>query len=140
MGTAATHQPVERGTNEVGRIETAVCCALVLSVSLLSACGTSTPTSVDPTQATQSTCQRVNAALSDGPDPRADPVGYALSQVAPLRNVAQTASDPALRQAIDRLVTDFGAQYRDGGTDSSVDKPVTSALAQVQSLCPAGRS
>jgi hypothetical protein len=114
-----------------------VCCAVVLSVSLASACGTSTSTSDPSTQAGGSNCRQVNAALSDGPDPQADPVGYALAQVAPLRRLAPTTSDPTLRQAMDRLVTDFEAQYRDNGTETGVNKAVNRALAQVQSLCPA---
>jgi len=124
----------------VGRVESAVCCAVVLSGGLLGACGMSTPASGAPAQGAQSTCQQVSAALSDGPDPQADPVGYALAQLAPLRRVAPTTSDPALKQAIDRLVTDFQAQYRDRGTDPNANKAATNALARVESLCPAGPS
>src|ERR1700733_15082867 len=47
------------------------------------------------------TCQQVTAALSDGPDPGADPVGYAEAQILPLRQIR--TSDPTLKAAISRL-------------------------------------
>jgi hypothetical protein len=100
----------------------------------------STPSSDTSAQEVRSACQQVNAALSDGPDPQADPVGYALAQVVPLRRVAPTTSDPTLRQAIDRLLADFEAQYRDTAKVASVNKAADTALARVRSLCPAAPS
>ena len=42
--------------------------------------------------ATQDTCQRVSAVLSNGPDPDADPVGYAEAQVLPLRQTTEAVA------------------------------------------------
>ena len=42
--------------------------------------------------APQSLCQQLNAVFSDGPDPDADPVGYALSQIKPLQAIHSSDS------------------------------------------------
>jgi hypothetical protein len=39
-----------------------------------------------------STCHRISDVLSDGPDPSVDPVGYALAQVLPLREIKTSVS------------------------------------------------
>ncbi len=40
-----------------------------------------------PARRSKQTCKQVEAVLSDGPDPEADPVGYAQAQILPLREI-----------------------------------------------------
>src|ERR1700722_20948123 len=98
----------------------------------LTACG-SGPSS----QATQPTCQSVAAVLSNGPDPDADPVGYAEAQVIPLRQIH--TSDPALQSAIDNLSSAYERFYETKGSVAS-GKAVTAASAQVNAICPGATS
>jgi hypothetical protein len=118
---------------------------LVLTVSLLvSACGSSagsgtTSSNVTPPSAASiaAACQRVSAALSDGPDPDADPVGYAEAQVLPLRQI--TTSDASLRRAIDRLAGAYETFFKDNGTKTA-GAAVTAAGEQVDKICPGATS
>src|SRR5580698_6967227 len=56
----------------------------VLIALMLSACGSSSPASSSSLSAKQQGCTAVSDVLADGPDPDADPVGYAEAQVLPL--------------------------------------------------------
>ncbi|MGD0882650.1 MAG: hypothetical protein ABSB09_13880 [Acidimicrobiales bacterium] len=109
--------------------------ALALSAGMLAACGSSTPSTSASDQARQGTCKKVEATLSDGPDPRADPVGYALAQIGPLQSVASTATG-TLRGAIDHLVAAFQLEYHDNARNAVVNDAVQRALAEVNGLCP----
>src|SRR5262249_62202364 len=64
--------------------------------------------------AAESACQQVGDALSDGPDPDADPVGYAEAQIQPLRQIH--AASPALAQAITTLAGAYSSYYAANGT------------------------
>ena len=77
--------------------------------------------------------------LSDGPDPGADPVGYAQAQVLPLRQL--TISDAALRADVLALAD----AYQAFSTASSAGRAaaaagVTKAENAVNSLCPGAAS
>jgi nitrogenase subunit NifH len=79
------------------------------------------------------TCQRVSDILSDGPDPDADPVGYALAQVLPLRAVKTT--DKALHTDIDNLASAYETVYKTNdkkGTETAVNK----AGKKLDGICP----
>ena len=79
------------------------------------------------------TCTRIADVLSDGPDPAVDPVGYALAQVLPLREVATT--DRVLKKDIDLLAAAFEVVYKTNdkkGTEAAVDK----AGKRIDSICP----
>src|ERR1700735_4274208 len=65
---------------------------------LLTACGSSGSSSAT---AAKTACQQVSAALSDGPDPGTDPVGYAQAQVLPLQQIH--TSDQSLQEAVGAL-------------------------------------
>jgi predicted component of type VI protein secretion system len=109
----------------------AVTMAMAL-VMLLGACGSSKPAR-SSAQVEKQTCEQVEAALADGPDPEADPVGHAQAQILPLREIH--TSDGALHQAIDTLA----AAYRSfSSTDgSSVAKSTVSAASKtIERLCP----
>jgi predicted Zn-dependent protease len=99
----------------------------------LAACGSSGPS----TQQVQATCQSVSAVLSDGPDPGADPVGYALAQVDPLRQIH--TSDSSLQQAIDDLANAYESVYTSDNSKSA-QTAVTKASNQVDAICPGATS
>jgi len=106
---------------------------LALSAGLLAACGSS-PSHPTASPAAKSACQQVSAALADGPDPDADPVGYALAQVRPL-GALKVSSDVTLQQAIDRLASAYQTFYDDNGTKAA-EQTVNTASKTVNDLCP----
>src|SRR5271156_6493265 len=69
---------------------------IVTSGTAISACGSSSASSAPP-----ATCQQVSAVLANGPDPDADPVGYAQAQILPLRQVH--SSDDQLTRSLSDL-------------------------------------
>ena len=105
--------------------------AVALGAGLLGACGSSATAAAPPA------CQKVSAALSDGPDPDADPVGYAQAQILPLRQIH--TSDHTLQMAIDRLSTAYQAFVTAGG-DRGAKKGVTAAASAVDAICPGATS
>src|ERR1700733_6931467 len=88
-------------------------------------------------KAPASVCQQLNAVFSDGPDPDADPVGYALSQILPLRNLH--LADTALMATVSKLVTDDEDLVKANGADNTLaaaaiktdDKAINSACPGV---------
>jgi len=109
-------------------------------LALVSACGSpaATGTSTASLTSIQAGCQQVAAVLSDGPDPDADPVGYAEAQVLPLRQV-QT-SDKALQAAISNLAAAYQGFYHADGQGNAVKAAVTGADKKINSLCPGAAS
>jgi hypothetical protein len=108
----------------------------------LSACGSSAhPAAEHPAAAqsatVQSTCQLVSAVLSDGPDPGADPVGYAESQFGPLRQIH--TEDTALQDAIGQLATAYQEYFSTNGTNSAKEA-VAVASSKINSFCPGAAS
>jgi hypothetical protein len=97
---------------------------------LAGACSSTTSTAG---QAVSVQCQHVSAVLSDGPDPTADPVGYAEAQVLPLTQVHLT--DPALRTAADRLDAAFRAVYGTNGSTAATAQE-TRAASAMNAICP----
>lgn len=78
--------------------------SLALAVPRLEACNSSpSGRASGVAQAGAAFSQKVTGLPADGPDPDADPVGYALSQIAPLDQIH--ASDPALQQRLSNLDT-----------------------------------
>jgi len=112
-----------------------VCCALVAAAVLLGACGSSGSTQA--TGAAKSTCEQVNAVLGNGPDPGADPVGYAEAQILPLRQIK--TSDKDLKRAIDDLASAYQQFLRTNG-GSAATHAVRRAAANVNAICPGAAS
>jgi hypothetical protein len=107
---------------------------LALAV-LLSGCGGSS----GPSQAaTKATCQKVAAALSEGPDPDADPVGYAEAQILPLRQIH--APDTELRHAIGRLADAYASFFASDGKSASAISAVAAAAKKIDAICPGAAS
>ena len=74
----------------ITRVAGGVAVAALLATGL-TACGSSGPAATAGAASTARTgtarardCERVGVVLADGPDPGADPVGYAESQILPL--------------------------------------------------------
>jgi len=109
--------------------------ATTLCAGLLSACGSSGPPQSSP--AVKGTCEQVSAVLSDGPDPGADPVGYAQAQVLPLRQIH--TSDTNLKGAIDDLASAYEQFSRTNGTKAT-KRAVTLASDKVDAICPGAAS
>jgi hypothetical protein len=97
-------------------------------------CGSSTSGS---TPSIASTCQAVSAVLSDGPDPSADPVGFAEAQVLPLRHIQTPDRD--LQRAIGDLASAYLQYYTTGG-NSAARQAVSQASKDVDAICPGATS
>ncbi len=103
--------------------------AVASSSLLLAACSSASPSSA----ALDKGCQSVSAVLSDGPDPTADPVGYAEAQILPLGQ--EHTGDQTLQSAVERLDDAYRQLYStDGGkaAATAVDK----ASNDLNALCP----
>ncbi len=109
------------------------CAALILVALLASGCG-----SPARALATENTCQQVSAVLSDGPDPGADPVGYAEAQILPLRRIS--TANPALRAAIGQLAGAYQQLFATDGKSSSARQAVAAAGDRLNSICPGAAS
>jgi uncharacterized heparinase superfamily protein len=114
----------------------AVAMALLLATPL-AACGASSSTD-SASAAAKRVCKQVEAVLSDGPEPAADPVGYAQAQVLPLQQIH--TSDEGLHQAIDRLSSAYAAFAAADGAGQRAKSAVTAAVARVNAICPGAAS
>ena len=115
------------------RTPAAVATAVLVAV-LLGACGSSSkPSATSSTAQVEQTCKQVEAVLSDGPEPEADPVGYAQAQILPLRQIHTT--DTRLGQAIDTLAAAYQAFSSSNGS-SSAKSAVNAATKTIKALCP----
>jgi len=100
------------------------CCAVTLG-----ACGASGVSAA----AVDHTCQNLTAVLSDGPDPTADPIGYAEAQILPLRQVH--TNDHDLELAIGQLDRAYQQLFQTDAADRA-DKAVSEASARLDAICP----
>jgi hypothetical protein len=110
-----------------------------LAATALAACGSSSAPDASSTvlngTAMQQTCTAIGDVLSDGPDPDADPVGYAEAQVLPLRQL--TITDPQLHRAVLHLAAAyqaFSTATGDAGTAAALQ--VSTSEAAVNTICP----
>jgi len=103
---------------------------LASSTGLLAGCAgspTATPTAL------ASTCRTLSAILSDGPDPQADPVGYAEAQIVPLGQLH--SSDATLERDIEGLDHAYERALYGDGTPAA-KAAVAKAEAKVNAVCP----
>jgi hypothetical protein len=108
---------------------------LISTAAILAGCGSSGASQAS--SAPKATCQEIAATLSDGPDPSADPVGYAEAQILPLREIR--TSDASLRSAVDKLASAYQAFSATNGS-ATAKRAVSTASAQVNALCPGAAS
>jgi hypothetical protein len=103
----------------------------------VAACGSSPSRSSTAVLGTaiQQDCTAVADVLSDGPDPDADPVGYAQAQVLPLRQLK--IGDAALNRAVLALAAAYQAFSTGSGAGSgTASLKVTTAENAVNAICP----
>ena len=85
--------------------------------------------------AVQQDCTTISDVLSDGPDPGADPVGYAQAQVLPLRQL--TISDATLHSAVLSLATAYQTfSTSTTSTRAAAALSVSKAENEVNKICP----
>jgi hypothetical protein len=107
--------------------------------ALLGACTSQAPASHPVSAAAvHTTCTQVSAVLSDGPDPVADPVGYAEAQILPLDQIR--TSDAQLRAAISKLAGAYRSFFATNGSSSAAKVAVATASKQINALCPGAAS
>lgn len=107
-----------------------------LAIAACSSSSTTASTASLAGSATQQACTALTDVLANGPDPDADPVGYAEAQVLPLRQLK--ISDPTLAKYVTALADAFQA-YSSGSTASGA-AAVTKAENAVNSICPEAAS
>jgi len=110
--------------------------ALSLLTLGVAACGSSKPRP-SSAQVGRQSCRQVEGALSDGPEPEADPVGYAQAQVLPLRQIH--ASDPKLGQAIHALASTYQSFASSDGAGPA-KRAVSLASRTLDTICPGATS
>jgi hypothetical protein len=114
--------------------------AVAVAAASLAACGSSSAATSTSSTALYGTaikqqCTAVADVLSDGPDPDADPAGYAQAQVLPLRQL--TITDAALRRAVAQLATAYQAYAAATGAAGTAAALASSkAEAALNSICP----
>jgi hypothetical protein len=113
---------------------------LTIAIATLAACGSSTKpasTAAAVAASTSRVCTTVTDVLGNGPDPDADPVGYAEAQPIQLRRV-QT-SDARLHAAIDSLANAYQQFARSNG-GRAAKAAVKTASARLDAICPGATS
>ena len=84
--------------------------------------------------APQALCQQLNGVLADGPDPDADPVGYAFSQIEPLQAIH--SSDSSAVHEVSKLISADQAFYNSNGSDKAAATAIKKADASLNKVCP----
>jgi hypothetical protein len=107
--------------------------------ALLGACTSQAPAAKPVSAAAvHATCTKVSAVLSDGPDPDADPVGYAEAQILPLGQIR--TSDAQLGAAIGKLASAYRTFFDSNGSSGAAKLAVASASKRINSFCPGAAS
>jgi len=110
--------------------------SVAVAVPLWVACGSTGPSgaAVNSAHAPAAVCQKVLAVLSDGPDPDADPVGYALSQILPLGQIH--TSDHSVSTTLHSLIKEDRALVKSKGSDKSAKTGIKKADKSLNKACP----
>ena len=87
---------------------------------------------------TRQSCQQIGAVLADGPDPDADPAGYAEAQILPLRQVR--IADQPLKTAVGQLDSAYQRLFSSDGSSPAAVKAVAVASKKVNAICPGAAS
>jgi hypothetical protein len=99
--------------------------AVLACAFALSACGSPS--------ALQSACNKVSAVLADGPNSKADPIGYAEAQMGPLLLVH--APTKALSSALEDLSAAYVQFFTTNG-DAASKRLLRRANEQLSDVCP----
>ena len=112
---------------------------LALTVAACGSASSQTSSTVSLGSAVQQDCTSVADVLSDGPDPDADPVGYAQAQVLPLRQL--TITDATLHRAVLTLASAYQTYSTSStSTRAASAAAVTKAENEVNKICPQAAS
>jgi len=83
-------------------------------------------------------CEQLTGVLADGPDPDADPVGYALSQIMPLQGLH--TSDSSAMATVSSLADADQALVNANGADKSATATIKHDDAALDRVCPGAAS
>lgn len=109
--------------------------AVAAAVPLWAACGSASAGGGGAqAKAPAGLCQQIFGVLSDGPDPGADPVGYALSQINELREIH--TSDRSIGATLTGLVAADRALVSSDGSDRSASKAIAKDDDAINKVCP----
>jgi hypothetical protein len=106
--------------------------AMLMLAMMLVACGASSRATRSAEVETGS-CKQIEAVLSDGPEPAADPIGYAQAQILPLRRIH--TGDSQLAKAINGLASAFH-RFSSSDGSRSAKIAVSEATSAIKTLCP----
>jgi len=120
------------GLNVRRKATTGVALLVLCAGLVLSACG-SDPSAANHAKIVKAACVKIAAVLSDGPDPSADPVGYAEAQILPLSKIK--VRDATLQTAIHYLDVEYRLFYQTNGAPSA-SRAVKAAMKIVDVYCP----
>jgi len=124
-----------RARTRAGGALTMMSLAMTVLVGACSSGGQTATTAATTSQTVaQQTCSQVSAALTNGPDPGTDPVGYAQAQILPLKQIH--SSDQALSQAISTLDSAYSSYVAANGTGKTASSALTAAINRINKLCP----
>ena len=133
----------KRKTADPGRL--AGRAMLILTAALVCACSSSGQSSTaaafsaSPSAAAiAATCEQVSGVLGDGPDPDADPVGFAQAHILLLRQINTT--DQALRGALSQLADANQKFVASNGKSANAKEAVAVASKKLNSICPGAAS
>ena len=113
--------------------------ALLLAVLLVTACSSSASSSAAASAtAIAATCEQVSSVLSDGPDPDADPVGFAEAHILLLRQIS--TPDQSLRGALSQLADANQSFAASNGKSANAKEAVAVADKKINSVCPGAAS
>ena len=123
--------------------------ALLLAVLLVTACSSSasssaaassssSPSASSSATAIAATCEQVSSVLSDGPDPDADPVGFAEAHILLLRQIS--TPDQSLRGALSQLAEANQSFVASNGKSVNAKEAVAVADKKINSVCPGAAS
>ena len=108
---------------------------LALTAAACGSASSSQTSAANLGSAVQQDCISVADVLADGPDPDADPVGYAQAQVLPLRQL--TISDAALHTAVLSLASAYETFTTSAkSTRAASSAAVAKAENEVSKICP----
>jgi hypothetical protein len=137
-GMTRQHYPGRRRAARTAGSSGLALLASLAAILFLTACSSGTPAAVSGAQATSAACTQIRAALSDGPDPGADPVGYAEAQIKPLRAIR--TGDTVLRAAIGDLASAYASVFAADGKSATATRAVAAASKKVNAICPGATS
>jgi hypothetical protein len=132
-----------KGQQGPARAVTRLLALTAVAIPLAAACSSTSSTATASASllgtARQQQCTSVADVLSDGPDPGADPVGYAQAQVLPLRQLKIT--DPPLSTAVKTLASAYAAYTTSAGpAKAAASSRVSKAEDAVNAICPGAAS